>query len=340
MIQNIRIRQVCTDTLSCEPIVRRVSNGELLCLCQCGGPREPDPANRVYAFHSADNGDTWSKRELIRPEDGRAVYCTEVTVEGEEITAYLTVHTGRFLDWQCVMYKSSDCGYTWYNAGSPPYFPEYTFIRGQIHRRDGGIVLPYQFYPVPRAEHDRVLADPAILDKKVSEMRVPYCESGVLISENGGKEYIRYPATRFGMEVNWVWSEPTVVELESGELVMLMRRDRSWCLWECRSSDGGKTWSEAVATDIPNPPNKPKLIRAGDKIALLHTPNATWRHRYPLALWLSEDGMKTWKHKIVLSDFPGKFYYCDGIWEDGHILFTVEHNRHTVLFFDVALADL
>ena len=30
------------------------------------------------------------------------------------------------------MMKSFDNGYTWENAGEPPFFPEYTFIRGTI----------------------------------------------------------------------------------------------------------------------------------------------------------------------------------------------------------------
>ena len=82
-----------------------------------------------------------------------------------------------------------------------------------------------------------------------------------------------------------------------------------------------------------------------DKIALLNTPNAykmrktEWSIdcRTPLALWLSSDDMKTWESKMVLTDFPGTYSYCDGFYEDGHIRFTVEHNRHTILFFDVEL---
>ena len=37
MIKSVRIRQVHTDSLSCEPILRRTENGELLCVCQCDG---------------------------------------------------------------------------------------------------------------------------------------------------------------------------------------------------------------------------------------------------------------------------------------------------------------
>ena len=51
-----RIELVHCDTLSCEAIVRRAPNGELILVCQCGGTGEPMPENRVYVFHSADGG--------------------------------------------------------------------------------------------------------------------------------------------------------------------------------------------------------------------------------------------------------------------------------------------
>ena len=341
MFEKITIKQIDTRSLACEPILRRVENGELLCICQCDGPTEPHIKNRVYVYHSNDNGESWSEGVKIYPEDGQAVYCTEVSVEGAEITAYLTVHSGRFLDWKCLMMKSFDSGYTWKNCGTPPHFPEYTFIRGRINKSNGDIVIPYQYYPVTREEHDRVLADPQITDKFVARTNTEYCESGVLLSSDGGKSYERYVASRMDMTDEWIWSEPTVVELSNGDLVMLMRKNGTGRLWSTRSSDGGKSWSETVMTDIPNPSNKPKLIKAGNLIALINTPNEKLakkkKTRNPLAIWISDDDMKSWKYKKVLSDFPGAYCYADGIYEDGHIRFTIEHNRHTILFFDVEL---
>ena len=82
---NIKIRQIGTNALSCEPLIVRCANGELLCVCQCGGTYEPAPENRVYAFHSADNGETWSKKESIYPEDGsqRQIYRLEMLYDEE-----------------------------------------------------------------------------------------------------------------------------------------------------------------------------------------------------------------------------------------------------------------
>ena len=341
MLKNITIRQIHTEALSCEPLLGRCANGELLCVCQCGGVTEPDAANRVYAFHSRDNGETWSWKESIYPEDGQAVYCTELTVDGDEITAYLTLHSGRFLDWKCVMMKSFDNGYTWENAGPPPFFPEYTFIREPITTSRGTTLLPYQTYPFTEEEHARILREET--DKAVfAHTRTPYCESGVVEFGDGGCE--KYMACRMDMKDGWIWSEPTIAELADGTVVMLMRKCRSGWLYRCDSHDGGRTWSECVKTDIPNPSNKPKLIALdNDRIALIHTPNnagmenGRWAQRFPLELWISEDGMKTWAEKIRLTDFPGSYCYADGIFEDGHIRFVIEHNRHTILYFDAEL---
>ena len=330
MVKNIKIREIHTDSLSCEPLVKRAPNGDLVCVCQCGGTTEPAPENRVYVFRSSDDGETWSEKYLLHPEDGQAVYATELSIDEDgTLTAYLTVHSGRFLDWKCIMYKSSDSGFTWKNAGLSPHFPEYTFMRAPINTRE---------------EHDRIMAyegDRAIF----RETRTPYCESGVIESCDGGQTWLRHTACRFSQENGWVWSEPTIAELSDGSVAMLLRWCRTGWLYRCDSADGGRTWGDYYKTDIPNPSNKPRLILLPDgRIALIHTPNnkdnmknGKWAKRWPLELWISDDDMKTWGEKVVLTDFPGAYSYSDGFYEDGHIRFVIEHNRHTILHFDVEL---
>lgn len=337
---NIRLRQIDRDSLACEPFLRRMPNGELLCLCQLGGSTEPAMENRVYFYHSSDNGETWSPRTLLAPEDGRAVYCTGLHVEGEVITAYLTLHTGRFLDWECQTAQSRDNGYTWQLMGPPPHFAGYTFVRDSLTTRAGCRLIPYQTYPVtPQGcEAARSFADPAVWNTGA-----PWCEYGVLIYRDG--DFHRSEAGRALNDPRWVWAEPTLAELSNGRIVMLTRRDGTGWLWRCDSADGGCTWSETVQTTIPNPGNKPRLIplNAG-RIALVHTPNnaqlrgslnGDWG-RHPLALWISGDDMATW-HETLLTDFPGGYSYSDGFYEAGHLYLTVEHNRATILFFDITL---
>ncbi|MCA1810030.1 MAG: glycoside hydrolase [Lentisphaerae bacterium] len=316
-----RIRLVHRDHLSCEPILRRCPNGELVCVSQVGGLTEPAPENRVVVFHSRDNGETWSKPFSIYPEDGRAVYATEVMLLDGVLYAFLTLHNGKFVEWQCTTMQSSDNGYTWQDIGIWPGLPNYTFTRGMIRLKNGNILIPYQHYPVSEEENAR------------------------LVLENQGKTYFRHRGVRIGLkgenQPNWAWTEPTVAELSDGTLVMLLRVCKTGWLWRSVSRDGGATWSAAEPTDIPNPSNKPKLIAMPrGRIALIHTPNNQPVHglaaRNPLAVWVSDDDMQTWGYKQVISDFPGGFCYPDGICEgDGrHLLFTIEFSRFNIIFVD------
>jgi len=345
MVKNISITQIHTDSLSCEPLLKRTANGELLCICQCDGVTEPAPENRVYAFHSKDNGQTWSKKESIYPEDGNAVYCTELSVNGDEITAYLTIHNGGFFGWDCCMMKSFDNGYTWTSYGPPPHFPNYTFLRQTLKTRDRRLLQSYQYYPskekypLPEDELKVVWAKEyhiALSD----HYDTPYCESGVLESTDGGKTWQRFAACRMPKEpYGWTWSEPTIAELSNGTIAMLTRWNNSGRTYRCDSPDGGHTWGQLYATDIPNPSNKSFLFGLDSgRIALVHTPHVNSKYgRYPLELWISDDDMKTWSSKTVLTDFPGTYSYTDGFYEDGHIHFVIEHNRHSILYFNVTV---
>ncbi len=341
-----QLSMIHRDSLSCEPILRRTQDGALLCVSQCGDVTEPAPGNRVYAFRSEDEGKTWSAPVSVYPECGKAVYVTEVMALDGNLDAFLTVHSGRFLNMDCVVVRSQDGGKTWTNLGAPPHFSQFCFIRGMIQTRDGKVVIPYQYFPISPEENARLvvashnIADP-LRQKAVWDANIDHIENGVLISEDGGKHYARHTGPNISIKGetgrNWAWTEPTLAELSDGTLAMLLRVCGTGRLWKSLSRDGGKTWSEAQPTDIPNPGNKPKLIDLKDgRIALIHTPNATqgFAGRNPLSIWISGDDMQTWPDQRIISDFPGAFCYPDGFYENGHILFTIEYNRHDILFVD------
>jgi hypothetical protein len=313
----------------------------LICVSQVGGVTEPAPENRVVVFHSKDNGDTWSKPFSIYPEDGQAVYATELMLLDDVFFAFLTVHNGNFVNWQCTTMRSRDNGYTWENIGIFPGLPNYSFARGMIRLNNGNIMIPYQHYPISLEENERLAQNRL----KVWDSRISSVDNGVLISQDHGQTYSTLQGPQIPIkganEPDWSWTEPTIAELSDGTIVMLLRVHDSGCLWRSESRDGGITWSEARRTDIPNPSNKPKLIAMPEgKIALIHTPNEKMGHglpgRTPLAIWLSDDDMNTWGYRRIISDFPGGFCYADGICEeDGkHIRFSIEYSRFNILFID------
>ena len=342
---NVKIKLVHCDTLSCEPILRRMPDGNLLCVSQCGDVDEPAPGNRVYAFVSRDNGEKWGEPLKVYPETGEAVYVTEVRVLDGIIDAFLQVHSGRFLNMRCVVMRSHDSGKTWANAGEPPFFPTFCFIRGTLPLSNGEIVLQYMYLPVTEAENRRLIAASHNLDirhqRAIWDAAIEHIENGVIVSRDLGKTYQRFVGPKIPIKGAtgraWAWTEPTIAQLSDGTIVMLLRVDGSGRLWRSESRDNGRTWTEAAPTDIPNPGNKPKLIPMTDgRIALIHTPNSdpSFTSRYPLALWISDDDMQTFGDKRLVTDFPGNYCYPDGFFENGHILFTIEINRHEILFFD------
>ena len=342
-----RIKLVHIDSLSCEPILRRAPDGGLLCVCQCGDVYEPAPGNRVRAFRSEDEGETWRDLGLVHPESGEAVYATEVMVLDGVVSAFLQVHNGRFLNMRCVVMRSRDGGRTWIDAGPPPHFPTFCFMRGMLPLRSGEILLAGQYFPVPPEENLRLVAAShnianVLQQRWMGDAAVDHVGNDVLISADRGASWQRFAGPKIPIKGEtgrfWVWSEPTLAELSDGRLVMLLRIDGSGFLWRSESRDQGRSWGEVVRTDIPNPSNKPKLIPMPDgRIALLHTPNpAKWglHNRHPLALWISDDDLTTFGDKRIVTDFPGYYCYPDGFYENGRILFTIEINRHEILFFD------
>lgn len=343
----IRMKMFHNDSLSCEPILRRMPNGNLLCVCQCGDVTEPAPGNRVYCFLSKDNGETWSAPHSIYPENGQAVYLTEVHELKGVIRVFLQTHSGRFLNMRCVVMESRDNGETWMDAGAPPYYSDFCFVRGMLRMSNGEIIIPCQYFPISREENMRLVvasqnASTFRYQKAIWDAEIDHLENNLLISADEGETYEHIIGPRVAIKGNtgrsWNWTEPTLAELSDQTIVMLLRVNGTGYLWRSESKDFGRTWTEPTVTDIPNPGNKPKLLNLPDgRIALINTPNSGsgMFARNPLAVWISSDDMKTWEDRRVISDVPLCYCYPDGFYEDGHILFTIELNRHEILFVDI-----
>lgn len=134
-------------------------------------------------------------------------------------------------------------------------------------------------------------------------------------------------------------------KLADGRIAMIIRADGlGGVLYYAESADGGRTWPEfARRTDIPNPGSKATLYSlGGDSVALLHNPNPA--HRSPLALWISEDGLKTWPYTRVLVpescdgptgslNYPDGFVCADRQW----LYFAFDDNRHRAVYCGAAL---
>lgn len=129
----------------------------------------------------------------------------------------------------------------------------------------------------------------------------------------------------------------TIVPLDGGHMAAFYRRRQSDYVHRSESSDGGRSWSEPVPTDVPNNNSSINVIRLQDgRLAMVCNPASAatspdrrqslydelevtdtrpdaeggcdpiWGvPRAPLALCLSEDGGKTFPHRKIIEDGPG-----------------------------------
>ena len=316
------------DHCVCDQALRRLPNGDWAIFFMTGGEHEPRKENYIAVCRSKDHGVTWSKPETVLRFDDRACLLSEVIVHEQEIRIMSVSHLGFFEDWRNFVLTSRDNSHTW---NEPVFFtpmPRRTFLRNLYISTWGEWFLPFQTYDT-------------VPDAAVSPLRDgsnKQARNGVLISIDEGNTWIK--STDIGPTAGW--AENNVVELSDGRLVMLIRADGAGCLMRSESADRGRTWSPLGRTDIPNPGTKFRLHRlATGRIVLIHNPNPNCGIRNPLALWASDDDMKTWFYKRILIDFPGQLQYPDGFVdeEEGYVHFAFDYNRHDLIYVGAKLPD-
>jgi predicted neuraminidase len=122
--------------------------------------------------------------------------------------------------------------------------------------------------------------------------------------------------------------QPTVL-LPGGNRILLLCRSQQKCITECRSEDGGATWSPMRATDLPNPNSGIDAVTLKEGwFALVY--NHTVRGRSPLNVALSNDG-EHWEPALVLESLPGEYSYPAVIQaRDGRIHVTYTWKRQKI----------
>lgn len=187
------------------------------------------------------------------------------------------------MQWTSVIQKrvSTDLGYTWGPLETIMPTPG-SFCRNRVEVLSNGDWLLPMYY-----------------SKKEGEGLYGNDVSVVQISSDEGKTWVEYPFPNSRGRVH-----PTVLELEPGSLVAFMRSRSADRIYESRSTDYGRTWSQVVRTALPNNNASIQAVKlAGGSIALAFNylqlsdnPETTiWSNeRYPLTIALSDDGGKTW----------------------------------------------
>ena len=338
------------NKLVCDTTLRELPDGSWAMIMLGGGDSEPLPANQVFITRSHDAGKTWPEMapldlHLERRGEIAALVPSELMVCQGRCTLFFASHDGTYGTWKEWFSRSDDSCRTWSQPQpAPGRLHKGTFNRNHIVTRDGRILIPFQHYlgpdpkmPVPEDRGKR-------LEHYVSNPR-----NGVLMSSDGGQTWTEHGDIRITTDDHYHgWAENNIVELSDGRIAMIIRADRlGGVLYYAESKDGGRTWPAfASKTDIPNPGSKATLYPlGGDAVALLHNPNP--KHRSPLALWISFDGMQNWPYRRVLvpqsCDGPkGWLNYPDGfVSKDQQWLhFAFDDNRHRAVVYSARLPPL
>jgi len=123
-------------------------------------------------------------------------------------------------------------------------------------------------------------------------------------------------------------SQPTVIERKDGSLFVLMRGKP--IIKQTLSKDGGKSWSEAELSVLPNPNAGIAMTRLKSGHVVLVF-NNTSKGRSPLNIVRSLDGGRTWQKPLTLEPNPGEYSYpCIIQISDGRIHISYTFRRYAI----------
>ncbi len=272
--------------------------------------------SKVYNAFSQDGGKTWGKPNVLMAESGKSMADPNILVDGKRVLVFSTkVSVPNRIDksWTMVV-RSEDNGATW-SAIDEIFIPR-QYVSGKQHN---GIVLRDGSYLVGVA-WDR-WPEQGMAARSEGEMDLT---TGVLISKDGGKKWSLHGALHAVTERTTPGGttglcEPSMVELDNGEVLMILRSGAAHH-YESRSTDGGVTWSTPVPSPLSGHNTPTALLRLSQNPKEIV---AVWNNsplaRYPLSTALSSDGGKTWSTPRILVrtdglqvSYPGLTQAVDG----------------------------
>lgn len=141
--------------------------------------------------------------------------------------------------------------------------------------------------------------------------------------------------------------QPTLWESAPGRVHALLRT-QAGRVYRSDSEDGGRTWSTAYPTALPNNNSGVDLAVDGDALYLALNPTTgTWGPRTPLVVMKSTDNGETFEDFTTLADDPiddrhgreGQFCYPAIVARGGRLHITYTHNRKSIAYAEIRLRE-
>lgn len=336
-----------TYRLACGVNLVQTANGDLLMTWLSGTDSEPSTDNCILIARSSDGGFTWSEPSIIVPAAEDAGGLTNIFRGENGQLVGLGANwpsEDEYTTWYYFRMTSDDNGQTWSQHEPFTLFDNHASLGHRIKLDDGRWLFPASIFlkrqhplhgDLDALAHAATEQEAQALADKFPEPNpdkmarfLHGCMS--VFADDASADHLTLGGQVSNRPLGLL--EPTVVQLKDGTVVMLMRAQSGGFLWQSISRDRGQTWSPAVPSAIPNPSSLAQLLRLRDgRIALFHNPSGgkvgKRGPRDPLAMWLSDDEMKTWSVKQNLAG-GGQCAYPNALeTDDGRLLVGYDRNR-------------
>lgn len=288
------------------PSIARLSDGRLLCVYSTwDGPNRPRVV--IEGRYSLDDGKNWGEPFTLIDSHPHLDYDPAIVVMGDTLLVTSTTvpptHAQFISTSRTMAVRSEDNGKSWSSAYEIPM--PYRYTSGKINN---GLFLPDETAMFGYSWDVRLQKEQK-LDTEGDEVVIV----GLMVSKDRGKTWSKGPELTTHVEKNASarhaisgLDEPAFVICPDGSLYMLARSGRDH-LYESRSGDNGRTWSEPVPSPLVSH-NSPASLCAfgGNKSGILAVWNNSPTDRWPLCAAVSFDEGKNWSRPYILADTPGR----------------------------------
>ena len=299
----------------------RLGDGRLFAVWGVFGKN--DPNGRIYGAFSENGGRTWSSPKQLIDDPKLMDGDPNILVDGNSVWVYCTrtpIPNTIKKAWT-IMVKSADNGSTW--AAPVEIFIPRQYTPGKQHNaiklRDGSYAMGIAW---------DLWAERGMNARTEGEMNLA---SGILLSTDGEHWTLHgnlYAAIEDKMRPGYTngLCEPAIVQLQNGEILMLLRNGSSHH-YETRSNDGGLTWTSPMPSPLTGSNTPTALLRnernPGEIVAVW---NSNPLQRWPLVASSSSDGGRNWSAPRTLANpgrqvsYPGLAQLADGtfiaVWQE------------------------
>lgn len=291
------------------PGLSRAANGRLWALWYAGGTGEGE-LNYVVLVTSGDDGKTWSGPKLVIDPPGPVrAYDPAIWHDPSGRMWVFWAQSYRWWDgrsgvWAITTDDSDQENPKW---TEPRRLCNGIMMNKPTVLSNGDWLLPVAIWKQPTKESIEHRFD------------LPEERGGnIFISKDQGKTFQLLGQTDVPERT---FDEHMIVERKDNSLWTLVRT--RYGIGESISTDGGKTWSEGKASDIPHVNARffIRRLKSGNLLMVRHNP-ADKKSRRDLTAFLSQDDGKTWQGGLLLDERSG-VSYPDGVQSDDGTIYII-----------------